>query len=48
MSESLMLRGGPFQTIRCKSLNDLLPNSVENCGISMKNWLVDCRVRVGV
>jgi len=30
VGESLMLKGSPFQTVRAKYLNDLLPNSVEN------------------
>ena len=36
MGESLMLRGSPFQTVGAKSLNDLLPHSVENRGTSRK------------
>ena len=31
VGESLTLRRSPLQTVGAKSLNDLLPNSVENC-----------------
>ena len=34
--ESLIIRGNPFQSVGAEQLNDLLPNSVENCGTSRK------------
>jgi len=38
VGESLILSGGPFQTVGAKQLNNLLPNSVENGGTSRKDW----------